>query len=515
MSIFQQLPIFNSSPNVVIEDTIFYQEKFTLTYEEVKKLAKIDIIKSIFNLVVDEDDLLIFIDEYGESLVTFRDPSKIQNQLDELALDALNQENLYTIRIEVHKQATNTIRIYSFSNFKIWFATNSNLGSFFEKISNLEKFEKIYFHVLDQIIQEFSTTKFYFQNTNNSCTDDCRYNKYDLLQIQKEHCHFSSTDKIRFIPDDFKLISRSNDDTINILFDNTCLFLTLTYLANISELRPSQNSIYYKLYGYRSISNEILFTTIITIDVLNQYFGIYEWIYKNNTNSNIADKLGLARNVISLHIKDNNLCNIEGDALGSIKSNFDIYLKDNIKQYLEVKNQVAAFLYEMSIKAESYATSLIDSFKTNFIICISYFLSIIAVTAIDKEKFINVFSTEVTVITLVMLLISWLYQKYSIDDLNLKIERFKKQYEFLKRRYSDILEKDNLTQLFSNDDEHIKDIEYMQTTLAKYRKIWKGSIIVFCLIAISFCIIHDTSDLVEIIVLCIFSLVGLIQSIIQ
>ncbi|WP_211047310.1 hypothetical protein, partial [Pectobacterium versatile] len=59
-------------------------------------------------------------------------------------------------------------------------------------------------------------------------------------------------------------------------------------------------------------------------------FDIYEWIYNQG---NFVDKIGLARNIISIHTQDNSILNIPKSVLKSIESSFDIYLKDNVKQY--------------------------------------------------------------------------------------------------------------------------------------------------------------------------------------
>lgn len=164
-----------------------------------------------------------------------------------------------------------------------------------------------------------------------------------------------------------------------------------------------------------------------------KYYKIFIWIYLDNHSSNISDKIGLSRNVISLHTNDNNILNVSGDIYTSVKSNFDIYLKENVQRYLEVKNQVSNFMYDMSLKAESYSNSFADIFKTNILIFLSYFLSMVVVTAIDKGKFINMFSIEVTTVTLIILTISFFYKKLAAKELNEKIIRFKKKYELLKK----------------------------------------------------------------------------------
>jgi hypothetical protein len=185
-------------------------------------------------------------------------------------------------------------------------------------------------------------------------------------------------------------------------------------------------------------------------------------------------------------MKGNTFNKIEGDVYTAIKSNFDIYLKENVQRYLEVKNQVSAFIHDMSVKAESHSESFVETMKKSLLIFLSYFLSIIIVTAIDKGKFINVFTFEVTTITMIMLIISWFYRKNTISEIKCKTERFKEKYDNFKERYSDIIELDNFNALFNNDKDHESDIKYIENTIKMYDPLWKISILVFGVISIYF-----------------------------
>lgn len=340
-------------------------------------------------------------------------------------------------------------------------------------------------------------------------------NRNNLYENYKNNCHHTGINFYKFLPTDFKLIQNSSNQDLNELFNKVCFLLVLIYIVNISEFSSNthhSNIIKYKLDGYRTIKNEFDFLEMNTT-CLDKYYKIFIWIYLENTNSNISDKIGLSRNVISLHTNDNDILNVSGDIYSSIKSNFDIYLKENVQRYLEVKNQVSNFMYDMSLKAESYSSSFADIFKTNILIFLSYFLSMIVVTAIDKGKFINMFSTEVTTVTLVILTISFFYKKLAVKELNEKIDRFKTKYQLLKKRYSDILEEENLNNLFTNDVEHDADVEYMNKSLDKFNKLWTGTIIAFSVVSISFWLINNFKDFIEILVIYFFSIIGLYMKI--
>lgn len=53
--------------------------------------------------------------------------------------------------------------------------------------------------------------------------------------------------------------------------------------------------------------------------------------------------------------------------MASIQSNYNLYLKENVKAYLELKNKVAEFISDTVSRTGEYATGLLDKFKSNII----------------------------------------------------------------------------------------------------------------------------------------------------
>lgn len=508
MSLFTNLNFLKNFETSIDEDFNFFEEKINISKTSLSQIYTLDNLKQIFNLVID-DNLIIFIDDdYDSSKVTFRSLTDIDNNFNQLNLENFEDDDKFYLRIKVEKTNTNEYKIYSFKNFIKWISTNENILSIYEKIKIFEETaEKIKIHILDEENHFFYTNKFiFFSNPEFLQDDSSSLNKELIFRNHKDNCHYTGLNINNFSPTDFKLIKKSTNKSLNLCFDKFCFLLTLIYIVDISEI-INNDSLYYKLDGYRTVKDTINFKKIST-KAFTTYYNIFTWIYLEQS-TNISDRIGLARNVISLHIKNNDLTEIKGDLYTSIKSNFDIYLKENVQRYLEVKNQVSNFMYDMSLKAENYSNSFIDVFKTNFLIFISYFLSIFVVTAIDKGKFINMFSKEVTIITILILVMSYIYKIFTVRDLKEKITRFEKKYQLLKTRYSDILEEDNLNSLFTNDEEFINDISYMNSSLKKFSSLWTGSIIAFLIISICLYISNNPSDFIELTTILFFSLFGL------
>lgn len=462
----------------------------------VDKIYNYDYINTVFSYKNSRDDLKIFINFNGESKAVFRNITDIETTITDNSSVLFDSDNTYKINLQITKEfVEHCVSIYNFDAFQKWFINSNNLQECWKRINSFAFIvnEPIIFHVLDVNDINFYTSRFVFTSDHTKIPSIESSHRDELLESRKDHSFVSSPIEFKILPDDFYWLKKQDYPIIN-LFDKLCLMLIYSFLVDITEVK--EDSIYYKLYGYRTIKNDLDLRTI-GVDFLDEYYKIYLWIFHDTNHSSMSDKLGIARNLITLHLKNNSLCELEGDVVTAIKSNFDIYLKENVQRYLEVKNQVSTFIYDMSQKAEEEAKSLIETFKSNLLIFISYFLSIFIVTAIDKGKFINVFTFEVTTITLLILLMSWFYRQHTIDDIKKKKKRFEAKYKSFKKRYSDILDNDNLQAMFDGDTDHISDIQYIDETLTKYNKLWKNFIIFAGVVTLAFCIIHDTMNMMN------------------
>lgn len=85
----------------------------------------------------------------------------------------------------------------------------------------------------------------------------------------------------------------------------------------------------------------------------------------------------MARNVISLHVVEDDFTKIKGNIESSIKSNYNIYLKENVKKYIDVKNKINDSIFSLTNKFDDATGNLISSFKTSFYTLASLLISLI------------------------------------------------------------------------------------------------------------------------------------------
>ena len=71
--------------------------------------------------------------------------------------------------------------------------------------------------------------------------------------------------------------------------------------------------------------------------------------------------------------------------MASIQTNYNLYLRDNVTQYLELKNKVAEFFTDIVSRTGEYATEMLDKFKTNLLACHNYYiLFVVHILTVDS-----------------------------------------------------------------------------------------------------------------------------------
>lgn len=127
--------------------------------------------------------------------------------------------------------------------------------------------------------------------------------------------------------------------------------------------------------------------TLENIQGNNNLYKIYNWIYSGGS---IVDKVIIARNIICLHCKYESLLNISDGVMASIQTNYNLYLRDNVTQYLELKNKVAEFITDIVSRTGEYATEMLDKFKTNLLAILGFLFSVILANIVSDQPLDNI-----------------------------------------------------------------------------------------------------------------------------
>ena len=287
----------------------------------------------------------------------------------------------------------------------------------------------------------------------------------ELITKRDEICHFRNGGEHLFVPEDFHLLTRSKNKAFNAIMDSLCFVVSAVYLADISDI--CDNTLSIKLNGYKVLSEKVTFPAPVE-NSLDELYKLYSWGY---SGGNVSDKVGIIRNLISLYAK-NSILNVEEGVFSAARSNYEIYLKENIGRYLEIKNNIANKMLEMSQNCTKTTEAFGSYFKQSIFAISSFFVTIIVLSAIDKEKYGKVFSSDVKHIALGLILISFLHMVFTVMEYQRKCQRFSKEYTYLKESYTDVLDKKDIERIFDKDRDYNDNYSYLQSELAKYSMFW-------------------------------------------
>ncbi len=266
---------------------------------------------------------------------------------------------------------------------------------------------------------------------------------------------------------------RVEGNRIQIAFHKIAQVLSYYYLFD--QLSISREDIKYKMVGLKSINGTIdaavLGSEKINVLSVAVYIGIYKWLYEGG---NIYDKAIIARNVLSLNINEDTL-SLGSQTLDAVISNFNIYEKENVKQYIEVRNKVT----EQVSKIQKDIMTVIDDYTGGFLKImtanLTFFLTVIVIRVLAKDIEEKVLMPNVILyISYGLLLVSLLYLLYArndaLDRKKLKENHFRQLIEM----YGDILGTQELANLSVDFDKTNKKSTayYIEHRITAMTRLW-------------------------------------------
>ncbi|MNH02239.1 hypothetical protein D3C79_614710 [compost metagenome] len=118
-------------------------------------------------------------------------------------------------------------------------------------------------------------------------------------------------------------------------------------------------------------------------------FKIVDWAYGDGGSS---DKIGLARNVMSLHVDQMQDVASYPQIFHAINSNYQIYLRDNVESYLDVKGKITDVLVDAVKKTHDIVDSFVDSFRNGIFVLLTFVLTVVVVNGLKDTNAAAIFS---------------------------------------------------------------------------------------------------------------------------
>lgn len=403
-------------------------------------------------------------------------PSRLSNRADsESFIDSIESNILEMeegekaiIKLKIHKKAiANRKSIYSIEHIVSYWCK----GSPYETLKKLQELGAscTEFESTD-ILEPIHTSLFSFYPIENHDASEKTQAKHSQILDQREkHINFTHGHELKIVPEDLKLSNNTNK-YLSDFFNPALALLSLIHIADHTKIN-SNYLIEIKLSGYKSTSKKITSFADIKKESTEEIFDIYSWVY---SESKISDKIGLARNLISLHIRNGDLTSIQAGCLSSLHSNYQIYLKENLKQYIDTKNKITDAIQKSSDKASDMVKQVGAYFRASVFSIYSFFLTIFLIRSINKDSLELYISSSLYIIFLFFLAVSIAILIYAQSEFKQERDRFVKNYESLKNRYIDLIAESDLKKILQNDNDHINDLKFINDTFKRTNTLWVG-----------------------------------------
>lgn len=419
---------------------------------------------NIIQFVSHRDRIKIILEDEAERIFDFS--SANEESYKAYIKDTLVDE-IVDVRIKIDKEVRDDhFSVYAFNEFVndiLSLSIEEVMFSFSDLLKQVS--EILIFDIYDSV-RMFATKSMFFVPFGNRVTNP-EFNRSQRIDKCKEVSYFYNFDTYEVLPDDFKLMIDYENNPLTELFQKLTFLLSISFIATSSSISGSH--LKGIINGQRTMEYQC---EINQLPNNKNLYSIYNWIY---TDGNAVDKAIIARNVISLHCKYVPVTEIDDKVMASIQSNYNLYLKENVKEYLDLKNKVAEFISETISKTGEYATGLLDKFKTNVIAIFGFMFSVILADIVSDQPLDNIFTRDITTLVECVILGSFVYLVICYLQSCYEIKKVYDSYNQLKQNYKEILTEDDLHEVFGNDEV----LNTMKKTISKTKKIYMGMWILF------------------------------------
>lgn len=393
-------------------------------------------------LVPERDTLKITLKNDSGEIIQIS--SKKTDNLDFSVLtDDLSSEDDIYVGIQIDKKDLNDrFSIYDFDSFarNLLQRPTTEVMKWF---SNLLKNKKsLLFEVFDYDIS-FSTRTIAFESSDIA-TFNPKVDRNHRINSCKENSCFYNMDSYEIIPDDFVIegVIRAGD-CFKTLFGKISTILSLVYVVSSASI--NDNKINIQINGQRTTNQTI---SLNDVEEDERWISIYTWIF---TDGNSTDKMLIAHNVMSLYCKYDSFFNTDKTMFDAIKTNYNLYLRNNVSQYIEMKRDIGKFIQNFITQISDYTLGMLGKFKTNLIAIFGFLFTVVLTKIGSAQKWNDIFTRDTLYIIEIFVIGSIVYMVICLFEMKYKLKKVCIGYKELKENYMNILSDLEVNEAFQND----------------------------------------------------------------
>lgn len=327
----------------------------------------------------------------GEVESTAGDEASLQRVKQHIE-EAVDDESVRVV-LAINKAVVNsTLSIYSIDAFSC-FIKSMDIKDFMISLSDRFQ-ETLRFEVFSEL-EDFGSRSIQFYSSSRKdegafqITQEAKSIRAAKKELFKENCVLIGVNinEENLLPSDLNFDQGVQYPDIRQKFSEACATLSLIFLANSSEVK-SDGKLIFRFHGYKTVT----YADAVPEDICKggSYLQkIFEWCYEGG---NGADKIGLVRNIVSIHLDSDGRPVFDKHLLDAILSNYQIYLRGNIQSYLEVKNKIGELLVDFIGRTSAISDDLLGSLKNNVAIIATFLLTVVVVNGLKDNGETAIFS---------------------------------------------------------------------------------------------------------------------------
>lgn len=447
MQLFSIIKSIFQSNNIDINERLNTAEtSFTIPFQA---LPSISSIQSLYNLIPARDILTLTLKNDSNDIVRIT-----SCQIEETDLSALTSslapDDDIDVRVQIDKRVSDEkFSIYDFPSFTKDLLQRPILDVLHWFSERLRNQISLKFEVFDYDIS-FSTRTMAFESCAEA-TFKPKIDRNQRLSSCKDTAYFYNMNAFEVVPDDFIIegVMRAGD-CLRPLFGKLATILSLAYVATSASI--SDSTINLQISGQRAINYEF---PVRSIQEDEKWQNIYSWIF---TDGNPTDKALIAHNVISLHCRFETLLHLDDTVFEAIKTNYNLYLRNNVNQYLNMKRDIAKFIQNVVTQVGDYAVAILGKFKANLIAIFGFLFTVVLTKIGGTQKWNEIFTRDTIYLFEIFVGGSLVYLVLCFFEIRFKLKKTKQGYIELKRNYESVLSDAELREAF-NDDKLLHDTE--------------------------------------------------------
>ena len=463
MDVVTKIPEIFNAEGIVIESRAVVYLAFSTAVNEIP--SDLDELIAVINSIPTRDHFKMVLTSDSESRMELSNKDAVEDIDFAPLINYANDDDGVYVQITIDKTVQNNLfSVYCFDKF---FADLLKLPI----VTLMKWFSEVLTDAQYLIFQLLDDSDFYLRTSTIAFSSEKdldfkpNISRSERVQACSEIGNFYNMGEFELIPDDFNIeVIEPEENNFRVVFDRLKTIFSIIYVASSASILADELNV--QINGQKNLTCAIQLSNIPKNEYLHK---IYKWIY---TEGNVVDKVLIARKVMSLHCSHLDIFAFDNKVYSAIKSNYELYLRNNIDQYLALIKEFSIFISEIITLIGDYSIIILEKFKRN-ILAIGVFFLIVKLPRLGSSGSWNVFFTRDVVYLLQILLFgSLLYLIISLVELAYKVRKIEQGYNALKENYENVLSESEISDILKEDKLLTENIKRVRKSSIIWASIW-------------------------------------------